>query len=85
MARRKKSKWEVQSILFNKLCYSARKAKNWAKRHGFDFDDIDTAKRGTRRNYHRIRQESPSKFSEFRTISFGSNGCIKAVIGKKKK
>lgn len=87
MSKKKKLKsdWKIQSLLFNKECYSPSQAKKWAKKYKFRHSKIDVAdkKKNTKKKYHRIRQASPKRFSKFRTIKL--SGCIKAVLGKVKK
>ncbi len=67
---------EVQSLLFPVGSYSAKRAKHWAKEHGYRAGFVDTTE-----SYHRIRQQSPADFrsGSFRTISFGKG--VKAIIG----
>lgn len=82
-----KSNWKIQSLLFNKKCYSPSQAKKWAKKYKFRYSKIDVAdadkEKDAKKKYHRIRQASPKRFSKFRTIKL--SGCIKAVLGKVKK
>jgi len=67
-----------QSILFRKRGWSENKARKWLKKHGYKSGKVDKTK-----NYLRFRQESPSKFKEFRIQSFGTKG-IKVILGWKK-
>jgi hypothetical protein len=65
----------VQSLIFDKKYFNASKSKDWAKSHGYKFNDIDV-----KDNTFRFRQDSPNKFDKdiFRTIAFRKG--IKAVV-----
>ncbi len=54
---------EVQSILFDKLKWTADAAKGWLKDHGFTGTAKDEGA-----TFWRFRQQSPRKYKEFRTI-----------------
>ena len=64
---------DVQSLLFDRDLFSATRAREWAKSHGFKYGSIDTTER-----YHHLRQQEPDGRT-CRTISFGESG-IKAVV-----
>lgn len=72
------SKWKlpskIQTLIFNKSHFDLKKARNWAKTHGFKYSKIDE-----KENTYRIRQLDPTLFGDFRTITI-TNG-IKAVVG----
>ena len=69
---------EVQSIIFDKSMYSVTEAKKWLRDNSFVAPKVDKTDR-----YLRFRQKQPSYFDEssFRTIPFGKNTGIKAIIG----
>ena len=54
---------EVQSVIFDKLKWTADAAKGWLRDHGF----TETAK-DEGATFWRFRQQSPGKYREFRTI-----------------
>lgn len=71
----------IQSLLLSRSEFPrARSALAWARQHGFKAASADTTA-----NYHRVRQESPKKFtkSSFRVIEFRSG--VKAVVAHPKK
>lgn len=76
----------VQTLIFERSLWTARAAGKWAKEHGFAYQP--SVKRGagkvhTTKKSIRIRQLSTSQFRKgsFRTIEFGSDSGIKAVVG----
>lgn len=79
MARRAFSdSTQVQSLLFDNTVWSVAAAKGWAKRHGFRHGKADNRAANVR-----LRQRDPGDYQPgtFRTIAFGSDTGIKAVIG----
>ncbi|NBT35346.1 MAG: sigma-70 family RNA polymerase sigma factor [Betaproteobacteria bacterium] len=68
----------VQSLIFDNRFFEAADAVDWAVDHGFRADKIDETD-----NAYRLRQASPSLFSEssFRTISLRPG--VQAVIAKR--
>ena len=68
---------KIQSLLFDCKTWTAKRAKSWAKKHGYRYGD---SRMETTANYHRIRQAPPATFRVMRTITFGKG--IKAVVGE---
>jgi hypothetical protein len=69
---------EVQSLIFSKDDFSEKSAKDWAKKHDFNYGYVDK-----KENTFRIRQQEPSDFNNMRTIEMTKG--VKAVIGCPKK
>jgi hypothetical protein len=70
----------VQTLIFDKDKFDAKKAKAWASEHDYVSGKVDVTEDSVR-----LRQKDPGAFQEgsFRTISFKPG--IKAVIGRPKK
>lgn len=74
---------KVQSLLFSKTVHKAGKrrwtektAKAWAKRHGYRYGKVEAPAA-----YFRLRQFEPDReVFDYRTIRFGSDSGIKAVL-----
>jgi len=66
----------VQSIIFDRRKYTVEKAKNWLKKHGYKYGDVDK-----KTNHIRFRQVPPGTFKYFRTKEI-SDG-IKLILGFK--
>lgn len=64
----------TQSLIFSKEYFTEHQAKDWAKEHGYKYGDVDEFE-----NTYHLRQEDPSLFSDFWTITL-KNG-IQAIIG----
>jgi hypothetical protein len=58
---------EVQSVMFDKLKWTADAAKAWLKEHGFTTPKADEAA-----TFWRFRQEDPKKYKEYRTVVPGT-------------
>lgn len=71
----RRSRSQVQSLLFARDEYTVAQAKRWAAEHGYKHGKVDVTD-----EYVRLRQASPDAFSRLRTVSFGHSG-IKAVVG----
>lgn len=74
--RRNPGRWrgtEVQSLLFARPQWTARKAKAWADSHDYRSEKVHVTD-----NYVRLRQFAPVSGTQKRTITFGDG--IKAVI-----
>ena len=69
---------QVQSVLFDRDIYSLTEAKKWLRDNDFIAPKVDKTDR-----YLRFRQKEPNYFNEssFRTIPFGKDTGIKAIIG----
>lgn len=65
---------QIQSLLFDKSKWTKLKAKEWAKRHGFKYGNVDVTDR-----YFRLRQFDPQG-EKYRTITFSDDKGIKAII-----
>ncbi len=70
---------EVQTVLFDKDRWTVTEAKKWLRDNDFISPKVDETDR-----YLRFRQVHPDDFKpkSFRTIPFGKNTGIKAVIGE---
>lgn len=71
----------VQTILFARDRWTIKDARAWLRAHGYEGLDVDTTDQ-----HHRFRQHDPGRFQRgsFRTIPFGANTGIQAVIGRTK-
>jgi len=69
---------EVQTLIFSKDNFTEKSAKDWAKKHDFNYGYVDK-----KENTFRIRQQEPSDFKNMRTIEMTKG--LKAVIGCPKK
>ena len=69
---------EVQTLLFDRERWKLKEARDWLKKHGFRGLAVDA-----KPNNLRFRQRQPSDFhsNTFRTIPFGTNSGIHAVVG----
>lgn len=67
---------DVQSLLFDTLEWTERRAKQWALRHGYIADKVHTTE-----DYIRIRQFNPTKGAPKRTIDFGKG--IRAIVERR--
>lgn len=72
----------VQTVLFDRDRWKLQEARDWLKQNEFNGLGVDA-----KPNNLRFRQEDPSLFvsSSFRTIPFGANTGIQAVVGIPKK
>lgn len=75
--RRGKAKMRVQTLIFSKDHWTEAKAKRWAKTHGFKYGKVDE-----KSTSFRLRQVPPEEFRVLRTIEFGDETGIKAVVGR---
>lgn len=66
----------MQTLLFASDMFTPMEAAHWADDHGFRSNKVDVGK-----NYHRVRQDSPSLYarSTFRTLPFKRG--LMAVVG----
>lgn len=73
---------EVQSILFDRELWTPPRAEAWLRRHDYAGLDLDE-----KPNTYRYRQHDPDLFRprSFRTIAFGEETGIQAVVGKRKR
>jgi len=64
----------IQSILFSRNKYTPLQARNWLKKHGFKFNDLDI-----KPLHLRFRQKYPYKKYSYKTkrISYG----IEFIVG----
>lgn len=71
----------VQTILFARDRWRVKAAREWLAAHGYEGRDA-----GTTDQHHRFRQHDPGGFQRgsFRTIPFGEDTGIQAVIGRVK-
>ena len=71
----------VQTILFARDRWRVKDAREWLAAHGYDGRNADTTDQ-----HHRFRQHDPGRFQRgsFRTIPFGADTGIQAVIGRTK-
>jgi hypothetical protein len=69
---------EVQTLLFDRSKWKLTEARDWLKKHGFTGLGVDAKPHNLR-----FRQREPSEFhpNTFRTIPFGSDSGIQAVVG----
>lgn len=69
---------DVQTLLFDRNRWKLSEARDWLKKHGFKGLGVDA-----KPNNLRFRQREPSEFhpNTFRTIPFGSDTGIQAVVG----
>ena len=69
---------EVQTLLFDRDKWKLGEARDWLKSHGFNGLGVDA-----KPNNLRFRQREPSEFhpNTFRTIPFGTDSGIQAVVG----
>jgi hypothetical protein len=58
---------EVQSVIFDKLKWTAGTAKVWLRDHGFNIPKVDEGA-----TFWRFRQRQPGKYKEFRTVVPGT-------------
>lgn len=65
----------VQSLLFDAQRYTLAQAKRWAQDHKFKYGAVDTTK-----NYHHLRQFDPAPDRPCRTVRFGRDSGIQAVV-----
>lgn len=72
----------VQSLLFNREAWDVGMAKRWAKNHNYRSDDVDV-----KPNTIRMRQADPKHFQKktMRTIQFGEDSGIQAVVARPKR
>lgn len=72
----------VQSLLFNREAWDVGMAKRWAKNHNYRSDDVDV-----KPNTIRMRQADPKHFQKktMRTIQFGDDSGIQAVVARPKR
>lgn len=68
-----KANTKVQSVIFDVNKFSESEAKEWAKKNGYKYGDVDTTD-----NYHRLRQYDPVKDAKMRTKDLG-NG-VKLIL-----
>ena len=73
----RRPKMRVQSILFDRDLWTEAKARRWLKREGFRYGKVDATER-----HLRYRQIDPAYFSTFRTIPFGKETGIQAVVAR---
>lgn len=66
----------VQSLVFKKSKFTKKRAKNWARSHGFSHTAIDE-----KLHTYRMRQLEPSRMNpnSYATISFGNSGIAAAM------
>lgn len=78
----KPSTTTIQTLIFDRKRFSVSEAKQWAKKHGFRADKVDTPSSG---NTIRLRQRAPGEFQAgtFRTITLTSG--VQAVVGRPRK
>lgn len=67
------SRSKVQTLLFDKTVFTATRAKEWARSHGYHHGDVDTTQR-----YHRVRQHETTPGAPCRTIRFTTG--VMAVV-----
>lgn len=65
----------VQSLMFDAQRYSVGQAKSWAQEHKFKYRSVDSTK-----NYHHLRQFDPAPGRPCRTVKFGRDSGIQAVV-----
>jgi hypothetical protein len=70
---------KIQSLLFAKDKWTVKKAKKWAKDHGYKYGDVD--KGSDDADYIHLRQADPEDFPRIRTITFSAKEGIKALAG----
>ena len=58
---------EVQSVIFDKLKWTAAAAQGWLRDHGFTTPKVDEGA-----TFWRFRQQDPKRFKEFRTVVPGT-------------
>jgi hypothetical protein len=58
---------EVQSVIFDKLKWTADTAKVWLRDHGFTIPKVDEGA-----TFWRFRQQDPKRYKEFRTVVPGT-------------
>ena len=83
---RKKST-KVQTVMFHRDYWTLREAKAWIRSHGYKLTHRGLGgKDRASANYYRFRQFDTSRFvrGSFRTIRFGADTGIKAVVGRPK-
>jgi hypothetical protein len=70
---------KVQSLVFERWCWTLARAKSWAKRHGYK-TEVDTSER-----YYRFRQLPPKTYKPVGTVPFMRG--LNAIMGctRKKK
>lgn len=81
-ARSNPAPMEVQALLFDRELWTPRRAEAWLRRHDYAGLDLDV-----KPNTYRYRQHDPDLFRprSFRTIAFGEETGIQAVVGKRKR
>ena len=74
--QRRRSPLLVQSLIFKKSKFSKKRAKNWARSHGFSHTAIDE-----KLHTYRIRQLEPTRMNpnSYATVSFGNSGIAAAM------
>jgi len=65
----------VQSLMFDARRYTVAQAKRWAQDHKFKYGSVDSTT-----NYHHLRQFDPTPDRPCRTVKFGQDSGIRAVI-----
>jgi hypothetical protein len=65
--------WKVQSLLFDRRDWDATRAKEWARSHGYRYDQIEATERKIR-----LRQREPIQGVPCRIKSFGKG--IQAIL-----
>jgi hypothetical protein len=75
---------KVQSLVFERWCWTLDRARSWAKRHGYK-TEVDTSER-----YYRFRQLPPKTYKPVGTVPFmkGLNaimGCTRIAKSAKKR
>jgi hypothetical protein len=73
---------KVQSLVFERYCWTAAKARSWASRHGYKTSKIDVTER-----FIRFRQLDPKVYKVVGTVPFtrGLNALMGCVSKKKAK
>ena len=77
-SKRRRAATHIQSLLFPASTWTAERAQAWAKRHGYQYRDVDVPASG---RYIHLRQRHPAFFSKLRTICLGGGCTVKAVVG----
>ena len=65
----------VQALLFPADRFTAARAREWAKRHGWKAGDVDETT-----GFIHLRQEDPARFVRIRTVYLGGSG-VQARVG----
>jgi len=66
---------DVQSLIFDKLIWNPTNAIEWMVKHGYNYMKFHETK-----NYYRFRLSPPDKRKRKRTVQFGKDSGIKAII-----